>query len=67
MSQIPEGTTHKWTGIINPPNNVRIYYKFVDEKWWSYSNIFNCWLPSRNDDSWFTNVIIQGYFKEING
>lgn len=68
-NNIPEGATHHWNAARTIDGGAYTikklgYYKFVDGKWWVYSDITN-WRLSQNSDDWFTREIIEGFLKEI--
>jgi hypothetical protein len=59
---VPPSATHKFT---QAKQHERIYYRKLDNKWWSYSPVFHRWYISNNDARWFRSQIIQGYFVSI--
>ena len=58
----PIDATHQWTAAIYPQ---RMYYKFDNDCWQSWSPALQMWCESHNEDWWFTQETIAGFFVEV--
>jgi hypothetical protein len=62
QNAIPSDATHRW---LPARRNQREFYKFQDDNWYCWSNALQSWELSKNDSSWFTEEIIEGFFVKL--
>lgn len=60
----PKDATHEWTAARMPQNK---YYKFDVDKnqWLVYSDMFQVWRKSLNDEDWFKRETQDNFFRPL--
>lgn len=60
----PKDATHEWTAAYRPANK---YYKFDVDKnhWLVYSDMFQVWRKSLNDEDWFERETQDNFFRPL--
>ena len=66
---LPEGTTHVWTPAVETPivgwAMRRAYYRKVEDRWQSFSELLRAWLFTSNGPEWFVKETEAGYFVPV--